>query len=160
MVLSTIHNTPCHRQGVTIQQTGFSEVREWLRSMNTLPLSTVVLPLDRKRPHTEITGAMQVCTHDTLTSVIQAQRSLHASFQMAMSGVDSASSSSVSLLKTKLPLEQRVPFNNNVLVSPQEFFMTMLLSRGYPGTSYCSLKCGYHNSPTVSIDGWLHLNCC
>jgi hypothetical protein len=38
----------------------------------------------------------------------------------------------------------------NVIMSPQEFFMAMLQSRGYPGTTYCSLKCGYHNSPTVS----------
>jgi hypothetical protein len=119
-----------------------------------LPLSsTVVLPLDRKRPLTEISGAMQVCTHDTSTSVLQAQRSLHASFQLAMSGT--VSSSPESSLTTKQPLEQRVPYNKNVLVSPHEFFMTMLLSRGYPGTTYCSLKCGYHNSPTVSVDSVL-----
>ena len=117
-----------------------------------LPLSsTVVLPLDRKRPHTEITGAMQVCTHDSSTSVMQAQRSLHASFQLAMSGEGLVTSSSESSLTSKQPLEQRVPFKKNVLVSPQEFFMTMLVSRGYPGTTYCSLKCGYHNSPTVSV---------
>lgn len=35
-------------------------------------------------------------------------------------------------------------------INPQEYFSSLLKSRGYPGTTFCSLKCGYHNTPTVS----------
>ena len=35
-------------------------------------------------------------------------------------------------------------------INPQEYFSSLLQSRGYPGTTFCSLKCGYHNTPTVS----------
>ena len=37
-----------------------------------------------------------------------------------------------------------------VISSPQDFFTSLLKARGYPGTTHCSLKSGYHNSPTVS----------
>jgi len=39
--------------------------------------------------------------------------------------------------------------NKKIISSPQEFFTSMLHSRGYPATMVCSLKCGYHNSPTT-----------
>ena len=35
-------------------------------------------------------------------------------------------------------------------INPQDYFSSLLKSRGYPGTTFCSLKCGYHNTPTVS----------
>eukprot|EP00581_Thalassiosira_minuscula_P029891 CAMPEP_0183783832 /NCGR_PEP_ID=MMETSP0739-20130205/64506_1 /TAXON_ID=385413 /ORGANISM="Thalassiosira miniscula, Strain CCMP1093" /LENGTH=332 /DNA_ID=CAMNT_0026027615 /DNA_START=29 /DNA_END=1027 /DNA_ORIENTATION=- len=38
--------------------------------------------------------------------------------------------------------------NKKMISSPQEFFADMLRDRGYPATMVCSLKCGYHNSPT------------
>jgi len=35
-------------------------------------------------------------------------------------------------------------------ISPQEYFIKSILkSRGYPGTTFSSLKCGYYNTPTV-----------
>ena len=36
-------------------------------------------------------------------------------------------------------------------INPQDYFSSLLKSRGYPGTTFCSLKCGYHNTPTVSL---------
>ena len=50
---------------------------------------------------------------------------------------------------TLLTMERRMD-NKLEISSPQEYFSSMLKSRGYPGTTFCSLKCGYHNSPTVS----------
>ncbi|KAL7526427.1 hypothetical protein ACHAXR_002399, partial [Thalassiosira sp. AJA248-18] len=38
--------------------------------------------------------------------------------------------------------------NKNMISSPADFFTAMLQARGYPATTVCSLKCGYHNSPT------------
>jgi len=38
--------------------------------------------------------------------------------------------------------------NKKMISSPQDFFIDLLKARGYPGTTFCSLKCGYHNSPT------------
>ena len=50
---------------------------------------------------------------------------------------------------TLLTMERRMD-NKLEISSPQEYFSSMLKARGYPGTTFCSLKCGYHNSPTVS----------
>lgn len=38
--------------------------------------------------------------------------------------------------------------NKQIISSPQDFFTGMLQARGYPGTTFSSLKSGYHNSPT------------
>lgn len=38
----------------------------------------------------------------------------------------------------------------SMVQSPNDFFMANLRSRGYPATTFCSLKSGYHNTPTVS----------
>lgn len=46
------------------------------------------------------------------------------------------------------PMTKRTMDNKKMISSPQDFFMAMLQARGYPGIMPCSLKCGYHNSPT------------
>lgn len=38
----------------------------------------------------------------------------------------------------------------SMVQSPNDFFTANLRSRGYPATTFCSLKSGYHNTPTVS----------
>lgn len=39
----------------------------------------------------------------------------------------------------------------SMVQSPHDFFTETLKSRGYPATTSCSLKSGYHSTPTVSI---------
>ena len=34
-------------------------------------------------------------------------------------------------------------------MSPQDYFISILQARGYPVTTYSSLKCGYYNKPTI-----------
>eukprot|EP00574_Skeletonema_japonicum_P010355 CAMPEP_0201736594 /NCGR_PEP_ID=MMETSP0593-20130828/40178_1 /ASSEMBLY_ACC=CAM_ASM_000672 /TAXON_ID=267983 /ORGANISM="Skeletonema japonicum, Strain CCMP2506" /LENGTH=315 /DNA_ID=CAMNT_0048230391 /DNA_START=91 /DNA_END=1038 /DNA_ORIENTATION=- len=36
----------------------------------------------------------------------------------------------------------------SMVQSPNDFFMASLRSRGYPATTFCSLKSGYHSTPT------------
>jgi len=38
----------------------------------------------------------------------------------------------------------------SMVQSPNDFFTAKLRSRGYPATTFCSLKGGYHSTPTVS----------
>jgi hypothetical protein len=38
----------------------------------------------------------------------------------------------------------------SMIQSPVDFFTAQLRSRGYPATTFCSLKSGYHSTPTVS----------
>ena len=38
----------------------------------------------------------------------------------------------------------------SMIQSPVDFFTAHLRSRGYPATTFCSLKSGYHSTPTVS----------
>lgn len=39
----------------------------------------------------------------------------------------------------------------SMVQSPHDFFTETLKSRGYPATTSCSLKSGYHSTPTVSL---------
>jgi hypothetical protein len=39
----------------------------------------------------------------------------------------------------------------SMVLSPNDFFTAELRSRGYPATTFCSLKGGYHSTPTVSV---------
>lgn len=36
----------------------------------------------------------------------------------------------------------------SIVQSPNDFFVSQLISRGYPATTFCSLKGGYHSTPT------------
>lgn len=38
----------------------------------------------------------------------------------------------------------------SMVQSPNDFFTSRLQSRGYPAKTFCSLKSGYHSTPTVS----------
>ncbi|KAL3806733.1 hypothetical protein ACHAXA_000373 [Cyclostephanos tholiformis] len=105
----------------------------------------------RKRPHSDITSMDHHQEHGCST---KAKTPLHTasgkhgiSIQLAVSSNhETASSSSESFIMTSAT--ERIAFKN-VILSPQEFFIAMLQSRGYPGTTYCSLKCAYHSSPTM-----------
>jgi hypothetical protein len=57
----------------------------------------------------------------------------------------------------------------SMVLSPNDFFKAELRSRGYPATTFCSLKGGYHSTPTVStlsahsafiFDTCSKLSCC
>ena len=45
----------------------------------------------------------------------------------------------------------------SMVQSPHDFFTETLKSRGYPATTSCSLKSGYHSTPTVSLIQDRHL---
>ncbi|KAL7547045.1 hypothetical protein ACHAWF_010363 [Thalassiosira exigua] len=70
-----------------------------------------------------------------------------ASTASAASSVAPAVSATPTAAPQPLPPGQG-PDGRKAIASPQEFFAALLRSRGYPGTMFCSLKCGYHNSPT------------
>lgn len=97
----------------------------------------------RKRPHSLI--------NNSISHQQPSMKPLSASITLPITATDynnnqlgirqqmHASVSSISLLE---------PRDNSI--NPQEYFLSLLKSRGYPGTTFCSLKCGYHNTPTVS----------
>eukprot|EP00579_Thalassiosira_antarctica_P029394 CAMPEP_0202032842 /NCGR_PEP_ID=MMETSP0905-20130828/65735_1 /ASSEMBLY_ACC=CAM_ASM_000554 /TAXON_ID=420261 /ORGANISM="Thalassiosira antarctica, Strain CCMP982" /LENGTH=468 /DNA_ID=CAMNT_0048596715 /DNA_START=578 /DNA_END=1984 /DNA_ORIENTATION=- len=62
--------------------------------------------------------------------------------------VTSSSMSSVASTTTATSTIPKRMDNKETISSPQEFFTAMLQDRGYPATMVCSLKCGYHNTPT------------
>lgn len=109
----------------------------------------------RKRPHSEIANmSMKPCL-PLITLPIDAATLLQNEINVDNCQqhqptviLPTPSSSSASLLAMNM---ERVDNNKHVISSPQEYFKAMLQSRGYPGTNFCSLKCGYHNSPTVSV---------
>ena len=107
----------------------------------------------RKRRHSVITGT-SMDRHQKHGCSVPANTSLHNSgthsfsIKLAVSPIHEVAPSSPESFIVTNTLQQMT--FKNVIMSPQEFFMAMLQSRGYPGTTYCSLKCGYHNSPTVS----------
>ena len=121
------------------------------------PTSLLVSPMviepnhSRKRLHSDITGTSMDHhqKHGYSVQVNSSLQTLHSfPIQLATSPIHEVAPSSPESFIMMNTLE-RMAFKN-VIMSPQEFFMAMLQSRGYPGTTYFSLKCGYHNSPTVS----------
>jgi hypothetical protein len=107
----------------------------------------------RKQLHLDI-SVTSMDQHQKHDCSMQAKKSLHTSgtqsfsIQRAVSWIHKVAQSLPESFIMMNSLE-RMAFKN-VTMSPQEFFMAVLQARGYPGTTYCSLKCGYHNSPTVS----------
>mmetsp|Transcript_13585 Transcript_13585/g.23864 ORF Transcript_13585/g.23864 Transcript_13585/m.23864 type:complete len:202 (-) Transcript_13585:494-1099(-) len=72
----------------------------------------------------------------------------------SMSSVASTTNTILSSVASTTTATSTIPKrmdNKETISSPQEFFTAMLQDRGYPATMVCSLKCGYHNTPTVSL---------
>lgn len=92
---------------------------------------------------TSSSSAASVTSSSSSTTTSSASSAAAAAFQLqqrsSTSSVSSADSSSMAFLAGD---------NKKTVSSPQDFFTDMLRSRGYPATTFCSLKCGYHNSPT------------
>jgi len=128
--------------------------------INTLP-TTSVNNNNRKRHHSDITNMSEQPNRTTrqLSSSINLPITSAAYLSNQISNKPPAHTLSTQSLAsqaiqttddgTLLTMERRMD-NKLEISSPQEYFSGMLKSRGYPGTTFCSLKCGYHNSPTVS----------
>ena len=103
----------------------------------------------RKRPHSETNMSTSITLPIDAATLLQNEINVDNCQQHQPTVIlPTPSSSSASLLAMNM---ERVDNNKHVISSPQEYFKAMLQSRGYPGTNFCSLKCGYHNSPTVSV---------
>ena len=103
-----------------------------------------------KRPHSDIISMDH--HRDCSTKTKRQQHAASGKHDISVQHADSsnrktASSSSGSCIVTSA--FERIALKNGIL-SPQDYFMATLQSRGYPATTYCSLNCAYHNSPTVS----------
>ena len=144
---------PGHRCAANLSSQQLSNQRLYLPHFTPHSPMVIEPSHSRKRLHSDITGT-SMDQHQKHGYSVQANSSLHTSgthsfpIQLAMSPIHEVAPSSPESFIVTNTLE-RMAFKN-VVMSPQEFFMAMLQSRGYPGTTYCSLKCGYHNSPTVS----------
>ena len=131
--------------------------------INTLPTTSVNNNNNRKRHHSDMANMLEQPNRTTPTRQLSSSINLpissaaHLSNQiMSMAPTHTLSTQSLASQAiqttddgTLLTMERRMD-NKLEISSPQEYFSSMLKSRGYPGTTFCSLKCGYHNSPTVS----------
>lgn len=135
--------------------------------INSVPINTLPTSVNnnnnRKRYHSDMANMSEQPNRTTPTRQLSSSINLpitsaaHLSNQI-MSKAPTHTLSTQSLASqaiqttddgTLLTMERRMD-NKLEISSPQEYFSSMLKSRGYPGTTFCSLKCGYHNSPTVS----------
>mmetsp|Transcript_20605 Transcript_20605/g.44762 ORF Transcript_20605/g.44762 Transcript_20605/m.44762 type:complete len:414 (+) Transcript_20605:318-1559(+) len=102
--------------------------------------SSITLPIDSKTLlDSDITGIV--------SQILEQTNAASASVASSPSSSTSSTTSSSSTSTTNVHVPKRMD-NKNTISSPQDFFTGMLQARGYPGTTFSSLKCGYHNSPT------------
>ena len=101
--------------------------------------------------HTKPLSASITLPVDSATHQSCAPASLHRDTSMPSIQTESTSSSAP-LPTTSMPAAPPTSTmleDVKVISSPQDFFTSLLKARGYPGTTHCSLKSGYHNTPTV-----------
>ena len=138
--------------------------------INSVPINTLPTSVNnnRKRHHSDMANMSEQPNRTSPTTQLSSSINLpitsaaHMSNQISNKAPPTHTLSTQSLASqaiqttddgTLLTMERRMD-NKLEISSPQEYFSSMLKSRGYPGTTFCSLKCGYHNSPTVSC--WYH----
>ena len=93
-------------------------------------------------------------------SLIQPQQTQHAAAQSNNNGAPADQPMETTSAKVPLTSPSSTTMaaeaaalrcnKKSMIQSPVDFFTAQLRSRGYPATTFCSLKSGYHSTPTVS----------
>lgn len=92
-------------------------------------------------------------------SLIQPQQTQHAAAQSNNNGAPANQPMETTSAKVPLTSPSSTTMaaevaslrcnKKSMIQSPVDFFTAQLRSRGYPATTFCSLKSGYHSTPTV-----------